>query len=80
MSRMTTVAEEQERISFAKRAAEHFAKHPEHYTFTGGDIVPGCLFAVRWGIGDDCVLVFRVDPDCEVVNFQQAVQRGLDGG
>lgn len=35
---------------------------------------------MRWGLGDDCVLVFRIDPDCEVVNFQQAVPRNQEGG
>lgn len=74
MNRMTTINGELERIAFARKAADSFAKNQKFFTYTDGDIVPGCLFAVRWGLGEDCVLVFRVDPECEVVNFQQAVR------
>jgi len=77
---MTSLSEEQERIEFVKRAAAHFARNPQHNSYTGGEIVPGCMFAVRWGMGNDCVLVFRIDTDCEVVNFQQAIKRDQEGG
>jgi hypothetical protein len=53
----------QDWIDFAARAAEHFAKHKEHRTFTTGEIESGCLFAVKWGLDNDCVLVFQLDTD-----------------
>lgn len=73
-SRMTTRTEEQDRIRFASKAAEHFAAHPEHGSFTDGDIEPGCLLALRWGLGNDCVLVLRLHDYEMPVNFQQLIR------
>lgn len=56
------VEEEMERIRFADRAARYFALHPECQSFSDADISPGCLLALRWGLGDDCVLVLKLDP------------------
>jgi hypothetical protein len=73
-ARMTRVSEELARLQFAEKAAAHFAAHPEHWTFTDGDIVPGCLFAVRWGLGKDCVLVLKLDDYELPVNFQEIIR------
>lgn len=48
------------RLAFAKRAANHFAANRGHFTYTDTEIEPDALFAVRWGLGEDCVLVFKV--------------------
>jgi len=48
------------KIEFAKVAMKWFIEHPEHTTFTEKEPDDGCLFAVRWGMGQDCVLVFTV--------------------
>lgn len=48
-------------IAFARKAAAHFAKHPEHTAYTADDIEPGCLMALRWGLMDDGVLVVKLD-------------------
>jgi hypothetical protein len=69
---MTSVEAETARMDFAKKAAAHFAKNPKHYSF--GEIAPGEYLALRWGMGEDCVLVIRQHDDEEAVNFQQIVQ------
>lgn len=61
-------------IEFAEKAAAHFAAHPEHSTYTEGEIISGCLFAVRWGLGDDCVLVFKLDENHVPTNYQNLVR------
>ena len=73
MTRMTTKAEELERIAFADQAAADFAKHPKHWTY--GDLTPCSFLGIRWGLGEDCVLVVKLD-DSEHVNFQNIVPRG----
>lgn len=75
MSRMTYISEEEELVAFAKKAAERFADNPQYSTFTTGDIEPGAFLAIRWGLGDDCVLVVKIAEDFQPVNFQQAIPR-----
>ena len=72
---VTTLEEAEERVKFARRAAKCFAQDSKMFTFTDKEIEPGCLFAVRFGLGDDCVMVFRLDEECPVVNFQQIIRR-----
>lgn len=70
--RMTYVSQELDRVEFAKKAAEYFAKDPKNRSY--GELTPGSLIGIRWGMGDDCVLVLKLDEDFEPVNFQQAVK------
>jgi hypothetical protein len=68
--RMTYATEDESRIAFARRAADWFKRDKINRSFTdSGDILPGELLALRWGLGDDCVLVFRIGDD-EPVNYQ----------
>jgi hypothetical protein len=60
-------------FEFAEKAAAHFAAHPEHSTYTDGEIVPACFFAVRWGLGDDCVVVLKLDENHTPTNYQNLV-------
>jgi len=76
--KMTTESQEIETLSFAKDAAKHFAKHTEHTTFTRKDITPGCLFAIRWGLQDDCVLIIKLDDDFEPICYQQIIRENAD--
>lgn len=59
--RVAYIYQEEEIHAFVQKAGAHFEANPEHATFTDGEIEPGCLFGVRWGLGDDCVLVLRLD-------------------
>ncbi len=70
---MTYLEERQEKDLFAKRAAEHFANRPSNYTFTDGEIKSGEYFALRFGMGDDCVVVFRIDDETPV-NYQNIIK------
>ena len=69
----------QEWIDFANKAAEHFNKNPKHVTFTDGNIEAGCLFGVKWGLGDDCILVFQLDYVYEPVIFTQFIKEKNNG-
>lgn len=71
---MTYMDHEQETQAFARRAAAHFAKEPGHYTYTDGEIQAGELFAMRYGLGDDCVVVFRIDGAFTPTNYQELVR------
>lgn len=72
--RMVYASEIDAEIAFARKAATHFAEHPEHHTYTGADIVPGCFFAIRWGLGDDCVVVLKLDESHIPTNYQSLIR------
>lgn len=73
-ARMTSLTEEQQRMDFAKTAAAHFAAHPEHWTYCDEELGANVLLALRWGLGDDCVLVVRIADELPV-NFQNIIKR-----
>lgn len=72
MRRMTSVNRERDTIEFALKAAEHFEKNPECATF--GELEPETLLALRWGLGEDCVLIVRLDCE-EGVIYQQIIKK-----
>jgi hypothetical protein len=73
--RMTSVAAEAEVTRFAERAAKRLGSDSALSTYTDGPIKQGDLFAIRMGMGDDCVLVFRLDSEFEPVNFAQIIPK-----
>ena len=52
-----------EHLAFAEEAGRHFVAHPEHWSYTRGEIAEGELIALRWGLAEDCVLVFPIGED-----------------
>lgn len=74
MSQMTTIQQHRELADFAEMAAKAFASNEQMATFSKGLPTAGDLLALRWGLGNDCVLVVRLDENFEPVNFQQATQ------
>lgn len=72
MMRVTSVSEQQEIIAFAERAAQDFAKDPNMTSF--GTIGGGAFLALRWGLGNDCVLVLKQDECFEPVVFGQIIK------
>lgn len=70
----TTAQEEIARAEFAKVAAVQFAKDAGMHTWSDSDLVPGCLLAMRWGLGGDGVLVMRIDENTPIVNYQKLVK------
>jgi hypothetical protein len=69
---MTTKRAELGRLKFAEDAAAAFKKDPNMATY--GDVTAGSFLALRWGMGNDCVLVVKLDENDEPVNFQQLVR------
>lgn len=72
---MVNVNERKERKEFAEEAATYFYKHPNKTTYTSEEIKAGELFALRFGMGDDCVVVFRLDENQDVENYQNIISR-----
>ena len=76
--RMWREEDEDERLKFARRAAKCFEEGPEIRTFTeSGSIEMGDLFAVRWGMDANCVVVFKVSDYEEPVNYQEIISNKL---
>lgn len=67
MSRVVYMSDERERQAFAERAAAKFASDPAMTTYTDGDIEPDEWIALRWGLHDRAVLVFKVGDAAPVV-------------
>ena len=69
------IHEGREKEEFAMEAAKYFAANEgcRSYTRSGG-INAGELFALRWGLGEDCVVVFRIDEATEPVNYAELVR------
>lgn len=72
--RGTTIQAERDLADFAAEAACHFKDHPEHRTYGDDFPTPGSLLALRWGLGDDCVLVVKLDDTFQAVNFHGAIR------
>lgn len=75
MMRAIYPSEVEDELKFAHRAAEHFAKHAEHQTFTDGEIQSGCLLAIRWGLGEDCVVVVKLDEAHTPTNYMEIARK-----
>lgn len=70
---MIDINERAIRGRFAKDAALYFQNHPEKTSYTTGEIAKGELFALRYGLGNDCVVVFRIDENEPVENYQNII-------
>lgn len=58
--------EVRQELAFIEEAIGVFMTRDNIRTFTAsGEIKPGEMFAVRWGAGDDCVLVLKIAEDFE---------------
>jgi hypothetical protein len=75
--RQVNIDEELAQLEFAKRAAKKFAKNGQLATYADGDLEPGCLLALRWGLGEDCVLVVKLDEKHIPTNFANLVKQFL---
>lgn len=68
--------EQDEERAFADKAAKHFADNPGHGSFSSdGDLKPGAWLALRWGGGNDCVVVLKISEDHEPVNYYELVTK-----
>lgn len=62
-----------EELAFARRAARRFADDPELYSFTDEEVKRGCLLALRWGLGKDCVAVLKLDDTHQPTIYAQQI-------
>lgn len=69
----TTLEAENEKLDFIKKAKEDADKHPWHSTY--GDLDPGSYFAIRWGMDNDCLAIFKLDPDHQPELVQNCLDR-----
>jgi len=65
----------EDELAFARKAAAHFAREPKHSTYTDGAIEPGCFLAIRWGLGEDCVVVVKLDDAHVPTNYAEIVRQ-----
>ena len=72
------VSDVEDEIAFAKKAAEAFAKNPKYMTFSVDGVKPGALLAIRWGMGDDCVVVVKLDENHIPTNYMNLVTQGTN--
>ena len=74
--KMIYAEEVSKELDFARRAAERFAKDEKLFTY--GDIESGGFLALRWGLGEDCVVVVKIDSDHIPTNYQQLIREYLN--
>lgn len=65
----------EDELAFAREAGAAFAADPKLTSYTGHEIAPGVLLALRWGLGRDCVLVLRLSEEHEPTIYAQIVPR-----
>ena len=73
--RVVNLNEENEIIEFAKRSGKYLAENKEKTTCTDSEIKAGCLFALRFDLDDNCVVVFKLDENFEPINFRQLIKQ-----
>lgn len=67
--------QEEQKLLFAKKAAEHFAANPGHCTYRIDELKRGEFLALRWGAGCDCVVVLKIDEYDEIINYCNFIPR-----
>ena len=70
--------EQDEERAFADKAAKHFAQNPGHFTY-GGDVKPGDMLALRWGLDNDGVVVLKLSEDYTPVNYYGLITQHAAG-
>jgi hypothetical protein len=72
MARIYRHEESEEWLEFARKAANFFKESDTWATFTeDGEVEAGQLFAVRWGVAGQAVLVFRLDEFTEPIIYPE---------
>ena len=67
--------EETARLDFARKAAKHFEENPQNVTFSRNGPEKGEFFALRWGAGLDCVVVFKIHEYEDIINYCEFIDR-----
>jgi len=72
--RLTYMSDCEEIQDFAKRAATWFSENSEGSAFSDKGLTPGCFLALRWGLGEDCVAVLKLDEVFEPIIYGQLIK------
>jgi hypothetical protein len=64
---------ENDKLDFVEGVKKKFDEQP--WLAADGDLSPGSYFAMRWGMGDDCILVLKLDEDHRPEVYQQALDK-----
>lgn len=65
-------------IDFLARAVVFFTNNPSGSAYSNGEVKPNCLIAVRWGIDNNHILVFRTSEYEEPRNWRQVFPHESD--
>lgn len=72
--RTTSIEDEEARVAFVKEAARMFKADERLATF--GDLTPGSLLAIRWGMHDRSIMVVKLDAEDTPSVFRDAIGMG----
>lgn len=61
-------------LEFAREAAAKFASNPKLFSYSRSELQQGEFLALRWGLGDDCVLVLRLHDVHAPTIYAQQIQ------
>ena len=64
-----------EKDDFARRAAQYFAENPKKTSYTDGEIETECYFALRYGLENDGVVVFKICDSERVTNYMEIIPK-----
>ena len=68
---MTTIEERAAELDFVRKAAQAFAEDPKMVSY--GDLSPGTLLALHWGLHNRAIKVVRLAEDFTPVIYGDAV-------
>ena len=71
--RVVRIQERRDEDAFAEKAAKAFAADPTMTSYTEGDIVPGTLLALRWGLHNRAVAVLALSETHEPMVYSDLV-------
>lgn len=77
MTVFTTLEKEKKLLAFVEKARDWFAANPQGWTYSSLGNLDGEdeYLAIRWGAGNDCIKLVKLDQDFDPMLYQQALPR-----
>lgn len=72
--RHINIEDEEEKHKFVKEVAKAFNENKDLASY--GDLEPGSYLALRWGLGNDCILVLKLDEYFQQENYSGLLNKG----
>jgi hypothetical protein len=66
-------------IAFKERAKEKFMENKKWNTYSDKSPETGSLFAIRWGVANQAILVFKISDSQDPIIFGDELPEGRDG-